>query len=40
VTSVVEGDRLADITVLARPAETLRLVVTAGRIRVDALAKA
>jgi imidazolonepropionase-like amidohydrolase len=33
----VEGDPLADITVLARPAETLRLVVTAGRIRVDAL---
>jgi imidazolonepropionase-like amidohydrolase len=34
---VVEGDPLADIGVLARPAETLRLVMTDGRIRVDAL---
>ena len=34
---VVDGDPLADVTVLARPAETLRMVVTAGRIRVDGL---
>ena len=34
---VVDGDPLADIGVLARPAETLRLVVTEGRVRVDAL---
>ncbi len=32
---VVEGDPLADIGVLARPAETLRIVVTDGRVRVD-----
>ena len=37
---VVDGDPLADIRVLARPAETLRLVVTEGRIRVDRLAVA
>ncbi len=34
---VVDGDPLADVTVLARPAETLRMVVTDGRVRVDAL---
>ncbi len=34
---VVEGNPLADVGVLARPAETLRMVVTAGRVRVDAL---
>jgi len=34
---VVDGDPLADIRVLARPAETLRLVVTVGRVRVDEL---
>ena len=34
---VVDGDPLADVTVLARPAETLRMVVTAGRVRVDGL---
>ncbi|MEI8332860.1 MAG: amidohydrolase family protein [Chloroflexota bacterium] len=34
---VVDGDPLADVTVLARPAETLRMVVTEGRVRVDAL---
>jgi imidazolonepropionase-like amidohydrolase len=34
---VVDGDPLADIGVLASPAETLRLVMTAGRIRVEAL---
>jgi imidazolonepropionase-like amidohydrolase len=34
---VVDGDPLADIGVLAAPADTLRLVVTAGRIRVDAM---
>jgi imidazolonepropionase-like amidohydrolase len=37
---VVEGDPLADVTVLARPAETLRLVVTGGRVRMEALAGA
>jgi hypothetical protein len=37
---VVDGDPLADVTVLSRPAETLRLVVTAGRVRMDALARA
>jgi len=36
---VVDGDPLADIEVLARPAETLRLVVTEGRVRIDALAQ-
>ncbi len=34
---VVDGDPLADVAVLARPAETLRMVVTAGRVRVDTL---
>ncbi|HEX5828871.1 MAG TPA: amidohydrolase family protein [Candidatus Limnocylindrales bacterium] len=34
---VVDGDPLADIGVLASPAESLRLVMTGGRIRVDAL---
>jgi imidazolonepropionase-like amidohydrolase len=34
---VVDGDPLADITVLARPEETLRRVVTGGRVRVDRL---
>jgi len=34
---VVDGDPLADVTVLSRPAETLRMVMTDGRIRVDAL---
>jgi len=33
---VIDGDPLADVTVLSRPAETLRMVVTEGRIRVDA----
>jgi imidazolonepropionase-like amidohydrolase len=32
---VVDGDPLADAGVLARPEETLRLVVTEGRIRID-----
>jgi imidazolonepropionase-like amidohydrolase len=35
---VVDGDPMADVTVLARPAQSLRLVVTAGRVRIDALA--
>jgi imidazolonepropionase-like amidohydrolase len=35
---VVDGDPLTDIGVLARPAETLRMVVTEGRVRVEALA--
>jgi imidazolonepropionase-like amidohydrolase len=35
---VVQGHPLADIGVLARPAETLRMVVTEGRVRFDALA--
>ena len=35
---VVAGDPLADVGVLARPADTLRMVVTAGRIRVDRIA--
>ena len=34
---VVEGDPLAEITVLASPATSLRLVMTAGRVRVDNL---
>jgi imidazolonepropionase-like amidohydrolase len=34
---VVEGDPLEDVGVLATPAETLRLVMTAGTIRVDTL---
>ena len=34
---VVDGDPLADVSVLARPGETLRMVMTAGRMRVDAL---
>jgi imidazolonepropionase-like amidohydrolase len=34
---VVEGDPLRDISVLARPETALRLVVTAGRVRVDRL---
>jgi hypothetical protein len=29
---------LVDATVLARPGQSLRLVVTAGRVRIDALA--
>ena len=33
---VIDGDPLADVTVLARPADTLRMVVTEGRIRVEA----
>ena len=37
---VVDGNPLADVTVLARPAETLRMVVTGGRVRVDAPARA
>ena len=35
---VVDGDPLADVRVLARPEETLRMVVTEGRVRVDRLA--
>jgi imidazolonepropionase-like amidohydrolase len=34
---VVDGDPLTDIVVLVRPAETLRLVMTGGRIRIDTL---
>ena len=34
---VVDGDPLRDVTVLARPEETLRLVVTEGRVRLDRL---
>jgi imidazolonepropionase-like amidohydrolase len=34
---VVDGDPLADVQVLSRPAGTLRMVVTEGRIRIDAL---
>lgn len=34
---VVDGDPLADVTVLSRPAKSLRMVVTEGRVRVDAL---
>jgi imidazolonepropionase-like amidohydrolase len=37
---VVDGNPLADITVLASPAETLRLVATSGRIRVDRISPA
>jgi imidazolonepropionase-like amidohydrolase len=37
---VVDGDPLADIGVLAALPDTLRLVVTAGRVRVDALTAA
>jgi imidazolonepropionase-like amidohydrolase len=33
---VVDGDPLADVTVLARPEETLRMVMTGGRVRVEA----
>jgi len=36
--AVFDGDPLADVGVLARPEETLRLVVTEGRVRVDRLA--
>ena len=32
---VVDGDPLADISVLARPEEALRMVVTEGRVRLD-----
>ncbi len=32
---VVDGDPLADVGVLARPEESLRMVVTEGRVRVD-----
>ena len=35
---VVNGNPLADVTVLARPEATLRMVVTGGVVRVDALA--
>jgi imidazolonepropionase-like amidohydrolase len=35
---VVDGNPLTDVSVLARPAQTLRMVVTGGRVRVDALA--
>ena len=35
---VVDGNPLEDVTVLARPETTLRMVVTGGRVRVDALA--
>ena len=35
---VVDGNPLADVTVLARPESTLRMVVTGGRVRVDVLA--
>ena len=35
---VVDENPLADVTVLARPESTLRMVVTSGRVRVDALA--
>jgi len=35
---VVDGNPLADVTVLARPGSTLRMVVTSGRVRVDARA--
>ena len=34
---VVDGDPLADVGVLATPTETLRLVMSAGRIRIEAL---
>jgi imidazolonepropionase-like amidohydrolase len=34
---VVEGDPLADVSVLARPDETLVMVVTEGRVRLDRL---
>jgi len=35
---VFDGDPLADVGVLARPEETLRIVVTEGRVRVDRMA--
>ncbi len=35
---VVDGDPLADVSVLARPDETLRMVVTEGRVRLDRMA--
>lgn len=35
---IVDGDPLADITVLARPETTLRMVVIEGRVRLDNLA--
>jgi imidazolonepropionase-like amidohydrolase len=36
--AVFDGDPLADAGVLARPEETLRMVVTEGRVRVDRMA--
>jgi imidazolonepropionase-like amidohydrolase len=36
--AVFDGDPLTDVGVLARPEETLRMVVTEGRIRVDRMA--
>lgn len=36
--AVFDGDPLADVGVLARPEETLRMVATGGRIRIDRMA--